>query len=237
MTELNTGIVFTPNFDLATSCARHWMYEAMIENKNKDFGVSWLDGDEARLKPLEDTLKLEDPINFYGSGHGTKRAFTGQELEIILTPRNAHLMEGRVCHLLSCFTAIELGPALIEYCLSYFGYTSEFIVGLTLDPRPSSVITQSLVEPDTEIERSLVEGLTTGEAYENSLRKSDYWIEYWRRSGVYYADLVIRSIIFNKEALRLLGREDVKITVRAPAIPALAILGLAGLSFAVAVRK
>lgn len=239
MPELNTAVVMTPDHvitpDPALQMATYWITKTVKKMNLKGLQVTHLNGDKAKKTEVRDTLSMVDPLLFWGTGHGLECLFTGQirgmsaeDLSewVILSSvtssvefgdktfsitANPDWMEGRVVHLTSCLTAVELGVAIADAgALAYIGYNRLFIVGFMEHP-PESKYTQSFMEPDIQIELTLLDGKSVKDAIWASDFRSDDWIEYWRRSGDPNADAMIKGIIWNKVSRLVFGDETIKI--------------------------
>lgn len=130
-----------------------------------------------------------------GVGHGQPDTFTGDMgmpvFEVEGYPQGA--VHGRVVHLLSCQTAIELGPAMVEDgCLAFFGYDRNFIA--YTDERFADIFW----ECDGEIDRALAEGNSAGEAYRRAFELYDAYSEALRDAG---HDAVAAALEFDRDHL------------------------------------
>lgn len=231
-----TLLILQPDFDLATKFCSYWMNRALEFINEKQIRTTILRGDNAN--PTEFVSHIEkDPASFWGAGHGNEVAYTGQNLEILLRKDvNEELMAGRVCHLLSCRTGVEEGllESIAEKgAIACVGYAVDFIIGLAVEPYAESKITQSLCEPDSEIEKAFADGGSCVEAMEMSDNKSESWIEYWRGSGHPDTDLIIFSIISNRDAKRVYGVPEATSKLTAPPVSSIAMasfwLGVLGI--------
>ena len=101
-----------------------------------------------------------------GCGHGDVAVFTGYYNHPVFQVGGYASPEvrGKIVHLLSCLTAQQLGPDLVDHgCRAYFGYDQEFLVA-------SGDHASYFFECDAEIDRALTEGLTAGQAYDRASR-------------------------------------------------------------------
>jgi hypothetical protein len=107
-----------------------------------------------------------------GVGHGTPNSYTGDKYAPIFTvgrygPAEAR---GKIVHLLSCWTALQLGPDFVaKGCRAFFGYDEAF----TFVNKHADVF----FECDTEIDRAFAEGLTAAQVYRRTMRLFDRRIE------------------------------------------------------------
>jgi len=180
-----------------------------------------LRGSEANPGNCTYTVNTEDPIHVWGVGHGNANVYTVECTNIWLDARNPSSLDpliGRVVHLLSCITAQNLGPALIEHgSIAYFGYYDSFWFMIPYDPCTNRM-SRSTHTCDLEIERSLAKGRTTGQAKEDCLARFDEEITYWESSDDPYAADCLWCLETDKDRLRLYGDETVTIT-EAPTPP------------------
>jgi len=234
-----TLLVIQPDFDVATRFCSYWMERTIEHITEKRIRADVLKGGNANLEEFVSSIQ-KDPAALWGAGHGNEEAYSGQNLVVLLRKGvNEELMVGRVCHLLSCRTGA--GGGLLESvaekgAVACIGYAVDFIIGLAVEPYAESKMTQSLCEPDCEIEKVFADGGTCIEALEASDNKSERWVEYWRGSGHPDADLVIFSIISNRDAKRVYGVPEAtsRLTVPPVRVAALAAfwLGMFGVSVA-----
>jgi hypothetical protein len=228
MPKLNQTLVVRPNSDSALTLCSYWIKKTIDEIAG---ALSIIDlHDETGCTKCSainilNVLNTKDPIYFWGNGHGNFCVYTtcASSSEVFLSNKGAHYlctadknldsMKGRVCHLLSCVTAKELGTHLVNHgAKAYIGYFEPFTCGLYADPTPQSKYTQSFLEPDCEIPLKLSEGETVKEAVEFSQKKSDEWIEYWRTSSDPEASDMIVYLLHNKDIQRLYGDKKAVIT-------------------------
>ncbi len=97
-----------------------------------------------------------------GSGHGTASAFNDAHNRPIFgvgefDPRE---VTGKIVHFLACQTGLELGPDFVANgCRAYFGYDVDFVYS------PFPDLADLFFDADSEIDRSLANGLTASEAH------------------------------------------------------------------------
>ena len=95
-----------------------------------------------------------------GSAHGSDTACFGYDGSPIFEVGNyqPEEVDGKVVHLLSCLTAVELGPDFVTNgCRAYFGYRRPFTFPLDF--------THIFLECDSEIDWAFADGLTAEEVH------------------------------------------------------------------------
>jgi len=225
-----------PDWDEATQYGSYWVKAFVEEIRNLGKDVVELVGDEVTYDNFVDYLQSYNPSAFWGMGHGSENLFTGQNGDILLQKGvNEDLMTGRVVHLLACLCGAEGGLAeslANAGAVCVFAYSRDFILGIeseNISPEPDNEVTQSLLEPDGVIELILALGLSAVEAYKGSINRSDYWIDYWLSSGHPDADLIVYSLINNRDALMLYGVPQARLSE----LPAISPVSLVALWFTV----
>lgn len=202
-----------PDFDVATLYASYWVGVTLRLLEERGLRVTDLLGDLATLDNLTMALNTFDPITFWGEGHGNETKFAGQNAIIMVEKGvNESLFVGRIVHLTSCLTG-ALGGLLESIvnagAVASIGYSVDFIVGIDTPNfpvgDPTNKATQSFLEPDCQIEISLADGKTIAEAIMDSDTKSGGWIEYWRKSGNPDTDILIMSLISNRDYKAVYG--------------------------------
>jgi len=225
-----------PNWDEATEYGSYWVKVFVDELRQMGKDVVELEGDLCVYENFISYLETYDPIAFWGMGHGSESLFTGQNGDVLLQKGvNEDVMAGRVVHLLACLCGAEGGLAesiADAGALCVFAYSRDFILGIeseNVSSEPDNEVTQSLLEPDGVIELILALGLSAVEAYEGSINRSNYWINYWLSSGHPDADLIVYSLINNRDALMLYGVPQARLSE----LPAVSPISLAALWFTI----
>ncbi|HEY9702504.1 MAG TPA: hypothetical protein V6C58_08665 [Allocoleopsis sp.] len=130
--------------------------------QEKGFLIARCQGKLARRPYVVLALKQHNNIKYItGNGHGSADAFTGEQFAPIFWLENYHPSEvtGKIIHLLSCKTAIELGADMVSNgCLAFFGYNEDFVI----EPATSDVF----FECDSEIDRAIADGLNMADVYQ-----------------------------------------------------------------------
>lgn len=168
--------------------------------------------DDLRAAILE-----HDPERLYLFGHGWNWLFTAERCEVVLnsqTGLNMDLVTGRIVHLLSCLTAIDLGYTIIEKgAQAYFGYYESYWMVGKVRPSAGRFCSAALFG-DMEIEVLLHDGIRDWkEIYDGAIQcfndEIAYWEENWKDERVNGmgitendAQILIDVLIINRDALR-----------------------------------
>jgi len=190
--------------------------------QSRDFIVDDLPGNNATRTKVLNSLENSDPIWFFGVGHGNRSIFTGQNLGHIFWVCDCKELRGRVVFLLSCLVGAELGPDMVndKGATTFIGYKEVFswLQEEFQDPLEDPY-GKSFFEPVLEIIYRLADGYTTREAYNASMAKWNYWIDYWTKSDDPYAPAVLQLLIHDRNAQVLIGSEEARVTRTVPEIP------------------
>jgi hypothetical protein len=131
--------------------------------QDRGFLIEQCQGKLARRHFVISALERLNVEYITGMGHGFDDTFTGDRGNPIFTVGKYRQEEsqGKIIHLLSCYTAIRLGVDLVDNgCLAFFGYDIPF--NYICDSLDAEV----LLECDAEIDRGFAEGLSAEEVYQ-----------------------------------------------------------------------
>lgn len=167
---------------------------------------------DAEKAPVWETLEAEDPIFVHGFGHGNTGVYTGNSETKIFWSGDCVNLAGRIVYLLSCYTGVSLGPAIIEKGgLAYGGYRVAWTwmaSNVGQDPYEDKYA-EGFYRSSNEFAVALIEGCSVGVAKERCLAEYDRWIEIWRERG---NASVIKWLIHDRDGLVVLGDEDARLT-------------------------
>lgn len=141
-----TILIVSPNDDEPKKYARYYLHIFAEKASRKGHFVVFLR--EPLLSNFEEAVIKYDPGLVILNGHGGRKGITGLDSHVILgvksydpelrlriIAQNPELMKGRIVYLLSCFTAKELAPRLVDYgAIAVAGYASSFIFLSTNSP-------------------------------------------------------------------------------------------------------
>jgi len=168
-------------------------------------------GPSDRRQPFQ-VLTIGDVI--IGVGHGDAAEFCGHNDQVILDIHSIPDVKGKVVVLISCQTARELGPALIDAgASSYIGFKEDLVWVMDSDLASSpwsDALGATVMIPITNCVNTVMDGKTTGKAF-------SVLIEGLSRNAEVEEDELIRScILFNKQNAVLLGDDRATIRARLP---------------------
>ena len=170
------ALAIEANFDRITKAAfkyrRKHVYRLL---KKKGVRVVLLCGKEAVRRFVSAKATQTNIDYIIGVGHGRGSSFRGYRNQPVFRIGGYEMEEvrGKVVHLLSCFTASNLGVDFLSHgCRAFFGYQEEFAV-----PASNQKEMDELAEPffgsDAEIDLAFAEGIPLDEVLARVRRKFD----------------------------------------------------------------
>jgi len=209
-----------PKHDRATLCGNFWLAKVNEYANSRGYTVTDLDGALATKANFESNIASQDPAFFHGVGHGSETRFAGHENEILLEKSiNTSQMSGRITYLLSCKTAVELGPDIISKTgLAYLGYDALFGWYITAPPRGESYdpaydrLHWAWMDFTDVIANSILKGETVDDAFNKGIARANAWIDWWNASADPIASEIVKWLIADRDALTKLGTTSSSIT-------------------------
>jgi len=203
-------LVIRSDWETATHWGAEWFKRNVVEPaKQNGFDVIDLHAEKATKTEVMRAIREKNPRYVAGIGHGNKHLFTGQNgktIFIIDDKDTCEASENRIIHLLSCITAVELGPYMVDCGAdAYLGYNDVFGFKIDENDFPNKYATP-FFDSDTAIDRAFFAGKTAKQAYQDAIDRFNYWLE--------HAPEVCKPLLLHdRNALTLLGDENAKITV------------------------
>ncbi|GAJ02544.1 unnamed protein product, partial [marine sediment metagenome] len=148
--------------------------------------------------------------------HGNIGIYTGDTTQAIFTDEECSILAGRVVYLLSCLTAVKLGPAVIDAGgITYIGFNISWTwmaQNITADPY-DDWYAEGFYRSSNECPIALIQGDTVSAAEDRSIAEYNRWIEIWEteRSGDPYAASAIAWLIYDRDGLTVLGDQSATI--------------------------
>ena len=190
--------------------------EVVFYARSKNLNVHDLKRDDAIREKVEDELRGADPVFFFHASHGGDNILTGQNMSNLICSEglywcpypNHEVLSDRVVYTLSCSSAKELGPAVIEANgISYIGYLPYLYISLPEGDDLDAVFKDIWAGGAL----ALIDGKTTGEAYNWLQRRYEYWISYWEMNSGWEAPMMLWILKEDLENLKLFGKRDARI--------------------------
>ena len=157
------------------------LHQIIEANKRAGQTILELIGNDATPKKTLEQLRVMNPIVFSMTGHGNGTT-TSLECTAFLVNTESpelNLLKDKVVSLVSCLTAQQLGPAIIDAgATAYIGYKEEFwfFIG---DAAGTTRAVQSPFLAAFQFEASLLQGKSVSDARQDQLTKYDEEIAYW----------------------------------------------------------
>jgi len=228
-----------PNFEEATYLGHLALRHAVDYFSGRGYMVDDLVGPRAVRAEVLSSFERNDPVLFFGVGHGDSDHFTGQYYNVVFWTCDNSALSDRIVYALSCITAAGLGLDAVNNkgCRCYIGYDREFawIQDRIVDPMEDRY-GRAFYEPVLELLYRLADGATTGEAYRASIDRWNDWIDYWSRSDDPLAPLILKWLLWDRDHQRLIGDPNAKVgpaVVPPVPVPLMALLGFIPLLFTI----
>jgi hypothetical protein len=162
--------------------------------QGKGFTPQLCQGSMARRVYVAPAARQAGVVYITGIGHGTPDTFTGDYYDAVFSVGNyaPEESQGKIIHLLSCQTALKLGPDFVLHgCKAFFGYDVDFTFFMDI----ASVFFQC----DSEIDRGFADGLTAADVYTRVINLFNQNIAALRAQGSNYKAAAMES---NRDHLR-----------------------------------
>jgi hypothetical protein len=211
MAKVNVIFYCAPNFDAGTEATMRAMQR--VNEKYKAQLQSWAAWDTAAFRDaFESVISRGDPKGVYIASHGTSTYVLDDDGKNLLDSANISKLSGRVVYVWSCQAGITLIPdginKKVAAALAYKGDVSAFI-----EQNPDGTWDLAEDSEDVFIQpiKSLNEGRTVLEAYQDTVARYDYWIKYWTQQG---ATAIANVFKANKEIFTYFGNPSEKVYLR-----------------------
>jgi hypothetical protein len=181
--------------------------------RNRGWEVTDLQAEQAVKQNVFNELQQNDPEYFYGFGHGSGVMYTGDTEQEIFSVGNTQILADRIISLLSCLTAISLGPDIIaKGGNAYAGYDVEWTWitedGTDEDPY-NDKYARGLYESANELWVAVIENNDFATAVQRCIDKYNSWIDYWINENPEdeYSQEAIRWLAWNRDGLVMILNE------------------------------
>ncbi|MEK7833602.1 MAG: hypothetical protein AAB401_21115 [Acidobacteriota bacterium] len=185
-TSAVSALAIEANFDPITKAAfkyrRKHIYRYL---KKKGVKVVLLCGKEAVRRRVRAEATQANITYIIGVGHGRDRSFRGYRNQPVFRIGGyaAEEVRGKVVHLLSCFTASNLGmDFLSQGCRAFFGYQEEFAIPAS-NLKELNELAEAFFGSDGEIDLAFADGVPVEQILDRVRRKFDQHIAMLDRQG------------------------------------------------------
>lgn len=162
--------------------------------QSKGFTPQLCQGSMARRVYVAPPARQAGVLYITGIGHGTPDTFTGDYYDAVFSVGNyaPEESQGKIIHLISCQTALKLGPDFVLHgCKAFFGYDVDFTFFMD--------IANMFFQCDSEIDRAFADGLTAADVYTRVINLFNQNIAALRAQGSNYKAAAMES---NRDHLR-----------------------------------
>lgn len=176
--------------DTCDSCIQGYNALAHVEQHAQGGGWTIFDlaDEQANKTDVYNSIDQNDPGVIYGFGHGSQTRYTAQHRQDVFNTTECDKVNGRIVYLLSCLTAGQLGPMMMQKgAVAYAGFNiswtwvAETDVNnnfLYVDPYQDKYA-KCFYESANELMVALCNGSSFIEAVHASVLKYNAWIQYW----------------------------------------------------------
>ena len=194
-----------PLHDLPTRSASGFLIRHVVPRTGPPQLVGPLD-----RKALFSTLAVGDVI--IGVGHGDPYQFSGYRNQVLLDVSSIPDVQGKVVVLISCQTARQLGPALINAGAgSYIGFLEDLVWVMDADAAAtpwSDKFAAPAMMPVVNCVNTILDGKTTGDAF------AVMTTELLANAAVEEDELTASCLRFNAKNASLLGNPMARVRAR-----------------------
>jgi hypothetical protein len=191
----------------------YWVGNNVVSHA-KTSGIQILDlqKNDAIENNVKNGIEQLNPKFIFHTDHGKEDTISGQNGCTIFccsgVNPNHYLLKDRIIYTLSCFSAQNLGKAIIEVGgICFIGYDAKLRICLV----EGADMDGAFEEIWSGGAKLLLDGRTTKDAYIWIKERYQYWIDYWEMKNHWAKATMLSSLKQDLDALKLLGQEDAKI--------------------------
>jgi len=148
----------------------YWSEELIEEAKKIGYNVIDLKNENFIEQNFSKHMQEQNPRFVFLNGHGTEYFAMGfNKQPVLIVNKNDYLLKGKIAHIISCFTAKFLAQSSIDKgCEGYIGYNDYFYIWFIEDDPSKDIISIMFKEAVNETSKTLINGGSIKEAYEQS---------------------------------------------------------------------
>jgi len=176
---------------------------------DKAFNIMDLEREQADNPYIDNTINSFQPFLIYGFGHGNVNVYTANsETPVWHTGEPLTHLAGKVIYLLSCLTAQQLGPYMIDQgALGYGGFLISWtwMTGNVNGDPYEDKYAKGFYKSTNKFFEALLDGMTLEQAMQASIAEYNYWIYWWENSGEDNASEVVKWLLHDRDGLVIYG--------------------------------
>lgn len=211
MPRTEVAVCSRPSYEAATKVGSMALKHVVDAWTSRGYAVTDLFGAAATKANVLASLTSQDPILFFGVGHGNADTWTCHDSERMFWTCDSSALRGRIVYALSCITAQRLGPDAVagKGCRTYIGYADTFgWVQMNIEADPlTDALAKGFYEPVLGLLNRLIDGGSTGDAFKASMDIWNAWIDFWSKSTDPNAAAVLQWLIHDRDCQKLIGDE------------------------------
>ena len=194
----------------------NWANFIIEEAEKLELDIIKLEKENYTEEKTKRHIRKFNPFFIFLNGHGKVWCSMGYNKEsIIIANKNDFLLKNKIVYILSCYTAQYLGQVAYEKgCKAYIGHKDIFSFTYMDENDPiNDKIAKIFMDASNQIPLTILNGGTPEEAYKNSQKMFDKWIDFWwkRWRGLEKTKLppkvigdILSALVTDEEGQRLL---------------------------------
>lgn len=202
--------------DLETFYLSKWIEKVKAFAENRNIRSICLERYEANRENAENMLKNISFNLVIFNGHGTDEEICGHNNEtLIKSGENDFLLKSKIIYSIACESAKKLGVEAVKNgAVAFIGYDQDFIIytntNMAAKPLEDEFV-KSFLESSNKIGVSLIKGLTTKEAFEESQKSFERWILYYLKNDLIESPFILPALIWDMSCQSLIGNESARL--------------------------
>ncbi len=193
----------------------HWAETVKDEAEKLELDIVDLQQENYIEEKTSRNIEEHAPFFVFLNGHGEAWCTTGHERRpILIANKNDFLLKGKIAYVVSCYTAQYLGQVAYDKgCKAYIGYEDDFAFVFLNENAPlTDSVAKIYMEASNEVPLTIINNGTPEEAYKNSQKVFDKWIDFWEKrwKGIEKTKVpskvigdILAALIMDKEGQRL----------------------------------
>ncbi|MBI2675729.1 MAG: hypothetical protein HYX24_04685 [Candidatus Aenigmarchaeota archaeon] len=206
-----------PDFDLVTSYASAWSAEVIDIAERNGMKITAINGRNVTKSSIETNIKSKNPKFLSFVGHGSDTVICGHDNEpLIVLGENESLLASKIVHAFTCSSAARLGKECNSSAFIGYGDLFWLYMDRNRTAKPlEDELARPFMESAIEAPRQLAKKKTAGEAFAESQRKYQKWIDELTLSSSKHTaeelQVILPLLHFNKNCQMLHGNPHARV--------------------------